>query len=62
MLLKLTDSMTAVSTEWYVSQFLQNTSCSIRTGTYQTAVTKQPIINKQQRQSLFEANEVRGRE
>jgi len=63
-LLKLTDSMTAVGTEWNVHYLSYSKIHHVRflTVTYQTAVTKQPIINKQQKPSLYEANEVRGRE
>ena len=65
MLLKLTDSVTAVGTEWNVHHyhsFSKIHHVRFRTGTYQTAITKQPIINTEQKQSLFEANEVRVRE
>ena len=57
--------MTAVGTEWNVHQFHSFSKIHhvrFRTVTYQTAVTKQRIINTQQKQSLREENEVRGRE
>jgi hypothetical protein len=65
MLLKLTDSMTAVGTEWNIRHYHSFSKIHhfrFRTVTYQTAITKQSIINTQQKQLLYEANEVRGRE
>ena len=65
MLLKLTDSITALGTEWNVHHshsFSKIYHARFRTDTYQTTITKQPIISTQQEESLYEANEVRGRE
>ena len=65
MLLKLADSMTDVGTEWNVHHYHSFSKIHhfrFRTGTYQTAVTKQPIANTRQKQSLYEAKELRGRE